>query len=73
MLVIKNEANNCQSQLKFSSYLVPDILHLATAHGHYQVVVFAQILRKWYITPPRDVWTQFRSCLMNFHRRFPTE
>jgi hypothetical protein len=47
MLVIKKrKQKKCQSQLNFSSYLMPDVLHVAAAYGRYKVVIFVKVLRK---------------------------
>jgi hypothetical protein len=60
MLLIEMKQKKCHSQPNFSSYSMSDVLHVAAAHCHYQVVVFVKVMRKWCETPKRDVWIQFR-------------
>jgi hypothetical protein len=40
---IKGKYKNRQSQLKFNSYLMSDLLHVSALQGHDQVLVFIKI------------------------------
>jgi hypothetical protein len=46
MLLIERKQKQCQPQPNFSRHLISDELHVAAAHGHYQVVVFVTNIEK---------------------------